>query len=303
MIGRLPDFVIIGAMKCGTSTLHEQLSRRPGLCMSRPKEPNFFSDDAEWSKGLDAYRALFAQAKPEQRCGESSTHYTKLPTYPNCVARMHDHVPDVKLIYLMRDPMARIASQYLHEWSMREVRGSFGSAVKNHERFAAYSCYARQLEPYVKRWGRDRILLLATERMRAHPDEVLAEVCAFIGDPSETPARWDTSIGAQNVSTERMRKSAARDAVLGLPLISSLKRAAPAWVKNGVKRLWQKRKRPVLPLAVAAEVRARVDKDLAQIGQWIGADLSCDTWRAHVKDRPMEWAVLDNATPQRHCAL
>ncbi|HTO70120.1 MAG TPA: sulfotransferase, partial [Myxococcota bacterium] len=79
---RLPDFAIIGAMKCGTSTLHEQLALRSGFFMSRPKEPNFFSDDDQYARGVGWYAGLFAGAAPGQLCGESSTHYTKLPTYP-----------------------------------------------------------------------------------------------------------------------------------------------------------------------------------------------------------------------------
>ena len=59
---RLPDFIIIGAMKCGTSSLHEQLALRPGIFMSRPKEPNFFSDGSNFERGLDWYGALFSEA-------------------------------------------------------------------------------------------------------------------------------------------------------------------------------------------------------------------------------------------------
>ena len=84
----LPDFVIIGAMKCATSTLHEQLARQPAIFMTTPKEPNFFSDPDIWAKGMDWYRALFTGAGPHDLKGESSTHYTMLPTYPEAVPRI-----------------------------------------------------------------------------------------------------------------------------------------------------------------------------------------------------------------------
>jgi len=64
MSGRLPDFVIIGAMKCGTSTLHEQLAAQRSVYMSTPKEPNFFSDDEQWGRGIGWYTSLF-EAAPE----------------------------------------------------------------------------------------------------------------------------------------------------------------------------------------------------------------------------------------------
>ena len=68
-----PDFMVIGAMKCATSTLHEQLARQPGLFMSTPKEPNFFSDDDVHARGMAWYEALFADApagslRPWQDC-------------------------------------------------------------------------------------------------------------------------------------------------------------------------------------------------------------------------------------------
>jgi Sulfotransferase domain len=78
---RLPDFVLIGAMKkSGTTTLHQQLSLQSGIFMSEPKEPTFFSDDQVYAKGLDWYSSLFAVAATSDLCGESSTHYTKLPS-------------------------------------------------------------------------------------------------------------------------------------------------------------------------------------------------------------------------------
>ena len=84
-MSRLPDFIVIGAMKSATSTLHEQLAVQPGFFMSAEKEPNFFSNDENYAHGLAWYRSLFDNAASSDLCGESSTHYTKLPTYPNTV--------------------------------------------------------------------------------------------------------------------------------------------------------------------------------------------------------------------------
>jgi len=78
MTTRKPDFIIIGAMKSATSTLHEQLALQPDFFMSTPKEPFYFSDDEVFSRGREWYLNLFSNAEPNQLCGESSTHYTKL---------------------------------------------------------------------------------------------------------------------------------------------------------------------------------------------------------------------------------
>src|SRR6516164_6558874 len=95
-----PDFIVIGAMKSATTTLHEQLARQPGLFLSRPKEPNFFSDDDVYALGLGWYAGLFHDAPPVVLCGESSTHYTKRPTLPHAVARIARHLPRVRLVYV-----------------------------------------------------------------------------------------------------------------------------------------------------------------------------------------------------------
>ncbi len=81
-MSRLPDFIIIGAMKSATTTLHGLLASQPGVFMSTPKEPCFFSDDEVWARGVGWYASLFEAAPAGALLGESSTHYTKLPTYP-----------------------------------------------------------------------------------------------------------------------------------------------------------------------------------------------------------------------------
>src|SRR6516165_1122868 len=110
MVIHRPDFVVVGAMKSATTTLHEQLARQRGVFMSRPKEPNFFSDDLIYARGWDWYSSLFNAADDGVLRGESSTHYTKLPTFPRTVERMTHFLPRVKLIYVMRHPIDRLIS-------------------------------------------------------------------------------------------------------------------------------------------------------------------------------------------------
>lgn len=124
-----PDFLIIGAMKCGTSTLQAQLARQPGVFMTTPKEPNFFSDDAIYAKGPDWYAGLFADAAPGDLTGEASTHYTKLPTHPEALPRLTAALDAPKLIYMIRDPVTRTVSHFIHEWSMGVMQGDMGAAL------------------------------------------------------------------------------------------------------------------------------------------------------------------------------
>ena len=289
MGARLPDFLIIGAMKCGTSTLHEQLALRSGLFLSTPKEPNFFSDDAQYARGLDWYTALFAAAREDQRCGESSTHYTKRPTYPETVARMHRHLPRARLIYVMRDPIERIVSQYIHEWSQHEVACGFEEALRRYDRYVAYSSYAYQLEPFLEHYGAASILPAAFEHLVAHPDEELARICAFLGDPSREPVRWCEERARENTSSERIRGNTLVELVRSVPALRAIKGRMPQGWRDRVKARWQMRERPVLSSEARLALEGRLDPDLERLGAWLGLDLTCARWRTRALARPFVW--------------
>src|SRR4051794_32998775 len=97
--------------------------------MSRPKEPNFFSDDEIFARGFDWYTSLFQKAELTDLCGESSTHYTKLPTHPHTVERLASALPRVKFIYVMRHPIDRLLSHYGHESANGRMTMGIGEAV------------------------------------------------------------------------------------------------------------------------------------------------------------------------------
>src|SRR5690606_26127042 len=124
----MPDFLLIGAGKCGTTSLHYYLQQHPQIFMSAVKEPNFFAleqaqavnpeEDLQqffhypWAvKNLEAYKALFASAESNQLKGEASTMYLYMPEAPQ---RIKYYVPEVKLIAVFRQPAERLYSRYLH---------------------------------------------------------------------------------------------------------------------------------------------------------------------------------------------
>ncbi|WP_428387961.1 sulfotransferase family protein [Mucisphaera sp.] len=289
-MSRLPDFVIIGAMKCGTSSLHEQLAAQPGFFMSDPKEPNFFSDDTNYERGFDWYRGLFAGAGADALVGESSTHYTKLPTYPATVARLKERLPDVRLVYVMRHPISRLVSQYIHEWTEGATSDPIDVAVRRLPRIVDYSRYAMQLTPYFEAYGTDRVLPVFLERMHRDPQEELTRVARFLGYGGEV--RWRTDLGEQNVSAERLRVSAWRDALTDQPVLAWLRRhLVPQGVRDRIKSLWQMKRRPELSAETEAELAADLDRDLATLGDWLGLKLTCATYKDVVLGgRAPNWA-------------
>jgi len=285
-MSRLPDFIIIGAMKCATSTLHEQLARQGGLCMSDPKEPCFFSDDEAYGRGIASYASLFASARADGLCGESSTHYTKLPTYPRTVERMRSHLPHLKLIYVMRHPIDRLVSQYMHEWSERTVPDSIETAVRECARLTDYSCYAKQLRPYLDAYGPDSILPVFSERLRAWPQTELERICRFIG--YERTPHWHRERDGRNASAGRLRDNALRDAIVWNRSVTWLRRSLiPQSVRDRVKRIWQMKDRPQLSDATRARLVVVFDQELKTLGRWLGVELNCENFTRVVTDEPL----------------
>lgn len=288
-MSRMPDFIIIGAMKCATSTLHDQLAEQPGFVMSDPKEPNFFSDEENWARGLGWYSGLFAAAKPGDLCGESSTHYSKLPRHPKVIERLQEHCPDAKLIYVMRHPIDRLVSHYIHEWTQRVLDMPLSRALDEHQALQDFSKYAMQLRPYFEAFGRERVLPVFFDHLLEHPQDELERVCHFLG--YEGTPRWKQDMGAKNVSAERLRVSPLRDLVVGFPPLAYVrKRFIPQWVRDKIKSMWTMQKRPELTEAEKARLAEVFDRDLAELGGWLGIDdLSCATFKARTRDTTWEW--------------
>ena len=93
----LPDVFVIGAAKCGTTSLHHYLNQHPDISMSRVKEPGVFSTP-HWLPGFESYDGLFDCEAPHR--GESSTSYSRYPAEGDAAARIHGAVPDAKHIYI-----------------------------------------------------------------------------------------------------------------------------------------------------------------------------------------------------------
>lgn len=288
MSGRLPDFVIIGAMKAATSTLYRQLAAQPGIFMAKPKEPNFFSDPGQWGLGLDWYRGLFAAAPADALCGEASTHYSKLPTWPDALPRLRATMPGARLIYMMRHPIDRLVSHYRHGWLERSIAEPIDRAIGRHPGLVDYGRYAMQIAPWLEAFGPEAVLPVFMERLIAAPQRELERICRFIGYAGEPV--WRDEIEPQNVSTERLRDSAWRDRIIDNPFAAWARRTlVPQAARDRVKRAWQMRERPAIGEAQLAWITAVFDEDLERLGAMLGARLDCASFRPVVQERPLDW--------------
>lgn len=274
-MSRLPDFIVIGAMKSATTTLYHQLRCQSGVFMPEIKEPNFFSDDEIWARGVDWYKGLFAAASDSDICGEASTHYTKFPTHPQTIQRMKSVLPDPRFVYVLRNPIDRLISQYIHQWSEREISCAIDEAVVRHDELINYSRYAYQLRGYIDAFGRDALLIVCFEQFKSEPLQVLSKVCDFIGC-RETPIEFD-EILRENASSQRVRRIPFDDMLIHSNLATSLRqRLVPKSVRSRIRKTLTMRNRPRLSKQRFADVSAKLLHDLRNLASYVDCELSAD---------------------------
>jgi hypothetical protein len=284
-----PDFIVIGAMKSATTTLHEQLARQSGLFMSRPKEPNFFSDDENYARAWGWYSSLFRRADSADLRGESSTHYTKLPTYPRTIERMMRDLPQLKLIYVMRHPIDRLISQYVHEVTVGRITVGLRESLGRHPELIDYGRYSMQLQPFLEAYGFGSVLPVFFPGLVTHSQAELERIGRFLGH--EGPLRWDETLEPQNRGAERLRPSPVREVLVQAPVLTPIRqRVVPRRLSESLKGFWRARVEPPrLTPSLEARLREVFDADLAQLGAWLGLRLECENFHAATVDRAHDW--------------
>jgi hypothetical protein len=198
--GALPNVIVIGGLKCGTTSLHHYLNLHPEAGMSRPKELNFFVSELNWELGLDWYRSHFPADRPVR--GETSPHYTNRPRFEGVAERMKDALAaDARVIYMVRHPLERLLSHYLHNVSGGYESRELSDAVADERSsYVQRGLYAYQLEPYLEAFGPERILIVSREELGRERDATVRRVFEFCGiEPGftspEFDREWETGSG------------------------------------------------------------------------------------------------------------
>jgi len=185
--GRLPDFLVIGAAKSGTTSLHFYLSLHPEIFMSTPKEPRFFADAPEplgrWHRGLHWYRSLFDTQK--RICGETSPTYAAAPSIPGVPARIAAVLPQAKLIYLVRSPYERLVSYFLMYRRTSKTDREFAEFLEQVPHVLDSCCYGTQLAGYLEYFSLDRILVVESQALKNERTATMRNIFTFLGaDPT-----------------------------------------------------------------------------------------------------------------------
>ena len=279
-VPRVPDIILIGAMKCATSTVSAWLEAHRDVFMVRGQDPNYFSRDEIWARGADWYASLFADARPGQLLAEGSNNYTSDALYPQAAARLAAACPGARLVYLVRDPVARILSH----WT--QVRADQGDAVpadpnravaEQPERFVTPSLYWRQIQAYRRYFPDDRIWIGFMEDLKTDPHGFFAALSGFLGiRPAPPPAER-----VRNPSQSKKLPGPLYSRLRALPGAGYMAGLLPDGLKRGLRtRLSQNVGR--FP-ALSAETQARLVDILAadQAAFLAHCKRPADFWQTH----------------------
>ena len=172
----LPNLIIIGAQKCGTSALHYYLAQHPDISMSKPKELDFFIEEKNWGRGLGWYEKHWRRNTIVR--GEASPNYTAHPIFPGVPEKIAKVVPEAKFIFLVRDPIARIVSGYIHNYTFGRENGDFRDVVS---KYIHRSLYMYQLDQFLSYFSPEQILILDSDDLKDKRSATLEEVFRFLG--------------------------------------------------------------------------------------------------------------------------
>jgi hypothetical protein len=271
--GHLPNLLIIGAAKAGTTSLHRYLDLHPAIFMSHDKELQLFNRD-DWRDRIGWYREQFPE--PAEVRGESSPAYSMDPWFPSVPERIRELIPDVRVVYLVRDPIERLVAQYVEFYALRRENRSLDDALRDFaspsNRIVMSSRFAYQLDRYRAHFDDAQILVLDQRDLLESRAATLRETFAFLGvDPDFTSPEFDR---LHNERGQKLRIKAYGAWLYGFGVLQPLRSASrrlPAGARERLKLLVADPvSTPALDPALRAEVEAYLREDADRLRAYTG---------------------------------
>lgn len=239
------DFLVIGAMKCGTTTFNELAGRHPDLFLL-DEEARFWFSDSRYSdgSGLSWYRDWFREHGRQSECvvGESSGYYGWPTKYPEMPARMAKHFPNLKLVYLARDPLRRLISHYNWQLANGVALRAPVSAIRQHSYLVEMSLYHTQLGKYLEWFPREAVKVILFEDLVEAPNITVRDFWRWVGVDDRVKIQSEAT--HFNPTGGRMRDTRFLQFVRGLPGFESCASRVGPELRSLAKRAL-KTKRPL----------------------------------------------------------
>lgn len=259
-------------MKCGTTSLHRYLDTHPEIAMSRDKELRFFLGKQKWRLGVDWYATQFASGTRIR--GESTPGYTAKARHPGVPARMHSIVPDARLIYMVRDPIERVVSHWVHAVYEGWEERAFEVAADD-EWYLDRSRYWSQISGYLEHYPRDRILVIEMHDLAEDRAATLRRVYEFLDVDPDVPVpreRW------KNRTTDKRAKTRAGKWLERSRLGRALERLPQRWyyrLRDPIYLPFTRRiDRPTMTARVRASLVETLHDDANRFREFAGRDFA-----------------------------
>lgn len=264
------DFMIVGAQKCGTTTLFDILNSHKQLVGSFEKEPQFFSR-IDWRADINEYESLF-QKTENVLYFEASTEYTFTPHAQNkkIVDDLYEYNPELKFIYIVRNPIDRIVSAYMHlEQSGYRIR-NINIEVTSNPFFIDISKYYLQISPYIKRFGRGQVKIIEFNDLVNKQSEIIREIVGFLG----VDYQFELEVGNYHThkSIGSVRHSYKFNKII--KYVKKVTKNLPNPLLNQIKQIYKKSllltkkntvSKPLLNADARAFIFAELSSDIAQL--------------------------------------
>ena len=298
-IDSMPNFMIIGAAKGGTTSLYELLKEHPQVAFSRKvKEPGFFSNDAQHERGLDWYvETYYPHAASFPLRGDASTAYLywSEKTAGRILQAYGEQPP--KIVVSFRNPVQRAYSYYWHDYRYGKEKRPFAQAIVEEERclrderarldregsqdygYFRGGCYAALLQPFLDAFPREQFLFLLTDDLKADFAGVSTRLHRFLGLEQPASPEIITSNSAQRPRSMRLvyflNEPSKYKGVFKTLLPESLR----MWVKQKIRKANLRTfEYPPMDPALERELRERFRDEVTRLEEMIGRDLS--SWMA-----------------------
>ena len=271
----LPNFLVIGSAKAGSTSLYAYLRSHPDVFMPATKELDFFVSDKNWKLGVDWYERQFNAAHPARAIGEASVRYTMHPWYAGVPERIAAVLPSARLIYVVRHPIARMVSHFQHRVRANHEHEGLEDALLNNPLYLNTSRYAFQIEQYLEFFPAEQILVVVTEELRKNRSATLNAVLNFL---EVEPEVAEESIAAEyNVTSGKWAPRRATRTLMQLPGWNRFASSIPDTVKVVGRRVSHQQLRSiVLSKPAVDELEGRLREDVGRLRQFVSGEF--DGW-------------------------
>ncbi len=271
----LPNFAVIGAMRAATTMVHELLASVDEFSLPRMKETDFFVREENIDSGRKCYGDYFD--KSARFCGEVAPNYTKRDIFPDVAARLHRTNPDARLIYIVRNPVARAISHYRHSFLMGQEMPAPADLVKSSkgQHIIATSKYAFQLEPWRAFFDIDQLLVVDFDLLITDTPTELRKISAHIGLPeAQILCRAGPRNSMGDVASMPGWWPQLRKSIVGRGLRTLLPRGVARRTKGLVSGRGPAKVPPAFPAAVVTEIEESLRDDIAAFRNVTGLQFS-----------------------------